>query len=166
MTREEILTAAAKICLANNFVPWQNTAEENQLTEKYDSWLREECRKKLISILMTDKPIVKIPFWAIGKHIRDLADDERYALRETGKLCELVDVNAPNDKIFDGMNICKFSLDVSTFAVNLYSLMNQVRFNKYIPTGNRVFVGFGDTEPVFKQPEITHNALTANGIML
>ena len=38
MSREEILTAAAKISLANNFIHWGDY-EDQQIKDRYDDWL-------------------------------------------------------------------------------------------------------------------------------
>lgn len=166
MTREEILTTAATICMSPEDL-------RTECEQEYLSWMREECTKKLIEILRTGKTLVRISFWSIGK-----APDYPVAPDKTihntdiklyftdPKVYDIKDITDSKAPILEGLNLVKLSVTISTAGESVLSLVNRLRYNNILFQGKRVFVGFGEDEPVFKQPEITHNALTANGIML
>ncbi len=159
MTREEILTTAATICMS----PGDLRIECEQ---EYLSWMREECTKKLIEILRTGKPLVKISFWGIGKAPDFSVAPDKTIHNTDMKFCDIRDITDSKAPILKGLNLVKLSVTISTAGESVLSLVNRLRYNNCLFQGRRVFVGFGEDEPIFKQPEITNNALTANGIML
>lgn len=161
MTKDEILTTAAKICVDPGY-PNTGTGDE----QEYLGWLREECTKKLIELLRTRKPLARISFWCIGKALDSSVASYNIAHNTDIKVCDIRDITDSEDPALEGMNLAKLSIMISTAGESVMSLVNHFRYNNILYQGRRVFVGFGEDEPIFNQRNQDYSVLSANGIML